>query len=115
MSLTWMKKCRYCRYFDTAQGCCTKGIFEVNLEDNIDTIIEDGYIEEAIREGFTEKKFNSISKRKQAEFNEEFEEMKVNWIEEISDRVARMLINKFSHEYKIMPKDTRDFYCSQWD
>ena len=111
----YMKNCNYCRFFNLKEGCCTKEVFEINLENNIDKIIEDGLIEEAIREGFSEKKFNSISKRKQAEFNEEFEEMKVNWIEEISDQVARMLINKFSQEYRMIPKDTRDFYCSMWD
>lgn len=113
----WMKTCYYCRFFNLKEECCTKEVFEINLENNIDKIIEDGLIEEAIREGFSEKVFNSISKRKdkQQEFAEEFEQMKANWIEEISDQVARMLRNNFDQDYMVMPINSREFYCSQWD
>lgn len=111
----YMKNCRYCRSFDTQQQCCTKEILEVNVENNIDTIIDDGLIEEAIREGFSDKVFNSISKKKQGEFAEEFEQAKNNWIEGISEQVAIMLRNNFSFEYGVVPKDNREFYCSKWD
>lgn len=109
----WMKNCNRCRFF--IKGCCSKEVFEIDLDNNIEQIIDDGLIEEAIREGFSEKVFNSISKKKQSEFTEEFEEAKNNWVEEISEQVAIILRNNFSIEYAITPKDTREFYCSQWD
>ncbi|MFA7675697.1 MAG: hypothetical protein WCY38_06485 [Endomicrobiia bacterium] len=111
----YMKNCNHCRFFDREQGCCTKQILEVDLENNIDTIIEDGLIEASIREGFSDKTFNSISKKKQSEFTEEFENAKNNWVEEISEQVSRMLRNNFSYEYGVTPKDSREFCCNQWD
>lgn len=109
----WIKNCRYCRFFK--EDYCTREVFKIEVDNNINKIIDDGMIEEAIREGFTEKVFNSISKKKQGEFAEEFEIMKLNWIEEISDQVARMLRNNLSHEYGVIPNNSRDFYCSKWD
>jgi len=109
----YMKICRYCRFFK--EGYCTKEVFKIEVDNNIDKIIDDGMIEEAIREGFTEKVFNSISKKKQGKFAKEFEQMKLNWIEEISDQVAIMLRNNFSYEYGVVPIDYRDFCCSKWD
>lgn len=113
----YMKNCNYCRFFNLKEGCCTKEVFEINLENNIDKIIEDGLIEEAIREGFSEKVFNSISKRedKQQEFTEEFEKAKANWVEEISEQVARLLRNNFDQNYAVIPVNSREFCCSQWD
>lgn len=111
----YMKNCHYCRFFNLTEGCCTKEVFEINLSDNIEKIIEDGYIEEAIREGFSEKVFNSISKKKQQEFAEEFEQMKANWIEEISEQVAIMLRNNFDHDYIVVPVNSREFCCNKWD
>jgi len=109
----WMKNCRRCRFFK--KECCTKEVLEINLDNNIETIIDDGLIEAAIREGFTEKVFNSVSKKKQGEFSEELENAILNWTEEISEQVSQMLRNNFSFEYGIIPKNSRDFYCSQWD
>lgn len=109
----WMKTCRYCRSFK--EGCCTREVFEIDVDNNIEQIIDDGLIEEAIREGFSEKVFNNISKKKQQEFAEELEWIKTNWIEEISEQVAIMLRNNFSYEYGVIPKDNRDFCCSKWD
>lgn len=111
----YMKNCRYCRHFDAQQQCCTKEILEVNIDNNIDKIIDDGLIEEAIREGFSEKVFNTISKKKQQEFAEEFEQMKANWVEEISEQVATMLRNNIDQDYVVMPINSREFCCSQWD
>lgn len=111
----WMKNCNYCRFFNREQGHCTKEVLEVNVENNIETIIDDGLIEAAIREGFSEKTFNSVSKKKQNDFTEELEDAKNNWIEEISEQVARMLRNNFGFEYAVIPKDSKEFCCSQWD
>ncbi|MFA7150436.1 MAG: hypothetical protein WC067_05420, partial [Candidatus Methanomethylophilaceae archaeon] len=66
-------------------------------------------------EGFTEKVFNSVSKKKQGEFTEELENAILNWTEEISEQVSQMIRNNFSFEYGVTPKNSRDFYCSQWD
>ncbi len=109
----WMKVCKYCRFFK--EDYCMREVFKIDVENNIDIIIEDGLIEEAIREGFSNKAFNSISKKKQGDFTEEFEQAKNNWVEEISEHVAIMLRNNFSFEYGVMPKDSREFYCSKWD
>ncbi len=109
----YMKNCKYCRFFK--EEYCTKEVFEIDVDNNIEQIIDDGLIEEAIREGFSDKIFNSISKRKQKEFAEEFERMKTNWIEEISEQVAMMLRNNLSYEYGVVLKDSREFYCSKWD
>jgi len=111
----YMKNCRYCRFFNLKEENCTKEVFEINLDNNIDKIIEDGLIDEAIREGFSEKVFNSISKKKQQEFAEEFEQMKANWIEEISEQIARMLRNNFDQDYVVMPVNSREFCCNKWD
>ena len=110
-----MKNCRRCRFFDGEKECCTKEVFEIDLDNNIETIIDDGLIEAAIKEGFTEKKFNSVSKKKQGEFSEELENAILNWTEEISEQVIQMIRNNFSFEYGVTPKNSRDFYCSQWD
>ena len=109
----WMKNCNRCRFFE--KGCCTKEVLEIDLDNNIETIIDDGLIEAAIREGFTEKVFNSVSKKKQGEFTEELENAILNWTEEISEQVSQMIRNNFSFEYGVTPKNSRDFYCSQWD
>ena len=109
----WMKTCKYCRFFK--EDYCTREVFEIDVDNNIEQIIDDGLIEEAIREGFSEKAFNSISKKKQGEFSKEFEDAKMNWIEEISEQVAIMLKNNFSFEYGVVPKNSREFYCSKWD
>ena len=109
----WMKTCRYCRFFK--ENYCTREVFEIDLDNNIDKIIDDGLIEEAIREGFSEKIFNSISKKKQGEFAEEFESAKMNWVEEISEHIAVMLRNNFDQSYAVMPVNSREFYCSKWD
>lgn len=109
----WMKTCRFCRFFK--ENCCIREVFEIEVDNNIEQIIDDGLIEEAIREGFSDKMFNSISKKKQREFAEELEWIKANWIEEISEQVIMMLRNNFSYEYGVIPKDSRDFYCSYWD
>jgi hypothetical protein len=109
----WMKNCNHCRFF--REGYCTKEIFEIDVENNIDTIIDDGLIEEAVREGFSEKVFNSISKNKKKVFDEELNNAIINWVEEISDQVAIMLRNNFSYEYGVVPKNSREFYCSYWD
>jgi len=109
----WMKNCNHCRFFK--EGCCTKEVLEIDLDNNIETIIDDGLIEAAIREGFSEKVFNSVSKKKQGEFSEELETAILNWTEEISEQVATMIRNNFSFEYGVTPKDSREFYCSQWD
>lgn len=108
-----MKNCRRCRFFK--EECCTKDSFEVELDDNLETIIDDGLIEATIREGFIEKKFNSVSKNKQKEFAEELEDIKNNWIEEISEQLAMMLRNNISTEYAVILKNSRDFCCNQWD
>jgi len=109
----WMKNCNHCRFF--IKGCCSKEVLEIDVENNIDQIIDDGLIEEAIREGFSEKIFNSVSKKKQGEFSEELENAILNWTEEISEQVIQMIRNNFSFEYGVTPKNSRDFYCSQWD
>jgi len=109
----WMKNCNHCRFF--IKGCCSKEVLEIDVENNIDQIIDDGLIEEAIREGFSEKIFNSVSKKKKGEFSEELENAILNWTEEISEQVSQMLRNNFSFEYGITPKNSRDFCCNQWD
>lgn len=115
MTDDYMKNCRNCRFFNLQKDSCTKKVFEINMENNIDTIIEDGLIEAAIREGFSEKIFNSISKKKQGEFAEEFEDAKNNWVEEISEQVSLMLIRRFNDKCTVTVKDSKEFYCSQWD
>lgn len=108
-----MKNCNHCRFY---QGeVCTRGVLEVDLDNNIDTIIDDGMIEAAVKEGFIERTFNSIAKSKSKVFYEELEGIKQEWIEEISDTIAGMLRNNLSQNYTIIPKNTRDFYCSQFD
>jgi len=109
----WMKTCRFCRFFK--ENYCIREVFEIDVDNNIEQIIDDGLIEEAIREGFSEKIFDSVSKKKQGEFAEEFENAKMNWVEEISEQVAIMLRNNINIEYKVMLKDSRNFYCSKWD
>lgn len=109
----WMRNCNHCRFFK--ENYCIREVFEIDVDNNIEQIIDDGLIEEAIREGFSEKIFNSISKKKQGEFTEEFENAKINWVEEISEQVAIMLRNNFSFEYGVVLKDSREFYCSKWD
>ena len=109
----WMKTCKYCRFFK--EDYCTREVFEIDLDNNIDKIIDNGLIEEAIREGFSEKIFDSVSKKKQGEFAEEFENAKMNWVEEISEQISIMLRNNFSFEYGVVLKDSREFYCSKWD
>ena len=109
------KNCRGCRFFNLKEDSCTKEVFEIDMENNIDSIIDDGLIEAAIREGFSEKVFKSISKKKQNEFVEEFEDAKNNWIEEISEQVSRMLRNNFSDNCTVTVRDSREFYCNQWD
>ncbi len=110
-----MKNCRRCRFFNLKEESCTKEVFEINLENNIDKIIDDGLIEAAIREGFSEKVFNSVSKKKQVEFAEEFEKAKNNWVEEISEMVSEMLRNNFECDYGVIPVNNREFCCNQWD
>lgn len=109
----YMKNCNHCRFF--VKGCYSKEVLEIDLDNNIDQIIDDGLIEEAIREGFTEKVFNSVSKKKQGEFAEEFEDAKNNWVEEISEQISQMLRNNFGFEYGVTPKNSREFCCNQWD
>jgi len=109
----YMKNCNHCRFF--IEGSCSKEVLEIDVENNIDTIIDDGLIEAAIREGFSDKTFNSITKKKQSEFSEEFEDAKNNWVEEISEQISQMLRNNFSFEYGVTPRNSREFCCNQWD
>lgn len=109
----WMKNCNHCRFFK--EGYCTREVLEIDMDNNIEQIIDDGLIEEAIREVFSDKVFNSISKKKRGEFTEEFERMKANWIEEISEQIVIMFRNNFSYEYGVVPNNSRDFCCSCWD
>lgn len=109
----WMKTCRFCRFFK--ENYCIREVFEIDVDNNIEQIIDDGLIEEAIREGFSEKIFDSVSKKKQGEFAEEFENAKMNWVEEISEQISTMLRNNINIEYEVMLKDSRNFYCSKWD
>ena len=108
-----MKSCNNCRFF--RKGCCTREVLDIDIDNNIETIIDDGLIEEAIREGFTNKVFNSISKKKQSEFTEELENAMLNWTEEISEQVSIMLRNNLSYRHTITPVDNREFYCRFWD
>jgi hypothetical protein len=119
------KCCKYCHHF--IDGSCRLKII-AEAESNIDNVIEDGYLAEAVQEGFTDKEFDELDlalrgsglsgtkiKEVKRTFYDELERIKNLWIEDISYNVETMLQNKLETEINFIPKDKDEFYCRYWE
>ena len=117
--------CRWCKWFQSDK--CTNSEFTIDSL-NINSFYEEGYLSEAIKEGFNEKKLHElesalseskISKKKQSEilkvFHEELEAIKVDWVEEIDNQVSKAINNfDFTVEDGVEITNPTEFYCKNF-
>lgn len=120
------KVCRWCKWFNN--GMCTNERNFGFADFDFHPFYEDGVLSEAINEGFGSVKFkelemtlfeSSLSKKKQAEIMkvlyEEFEDLKVNFVEQIDDSVSKALENFDFGEQKGIPiVDPSEFSCKNF-
>ena len=118
--------CRWCKWFKDGK-CINERNFEQKPFEFF-PFYEDGVLSEAISEGFGSIKFkelemalfeSSLSKKKQTEIlkvlYEEFEDLKVNFVERIDDSVSKALENFDFGEQKGIPiVDPSEFSCKHY-
>lgn len=115
------KNCRWCHWY--IGGECVHDKTFKSVSTDIHHLSEDGIIEEAIIEGFSEQKFSELksnlesllSKKKANEvmlaFLEELEAIKNEWAISIDEAVTVAINNEIEGKEKCKVVDPEDFYC----
>jgi hypothetical protein len=121
--------CRYCKWYDFKSGMCGNDkVFGTANDIDFHPFYENGYLADAIREGFNELNLKSLkyaledsrlSKKRIAEIlkiiTDELDDAVVNWTERIDDSVSIALNNfDFSKDDGVKIVNPTEFYCNHY-
>ncbi len=122
--------CRYCRYFENGK-CLHYGTFSssIDIEKLLYGLSEDGILNEAIIEGFSNEKFSdlranlgnsNLSKKKAKEimgdfFDELDSVQRGTWSISIEEAVIHAIINSMPTEKSAEPDNPDEFYCRYFE
>lgn len=124
------KVCRWCKHYKNGK-CFNNNIMSIYNTDDMDPLqllSEDGKVEEAIRDGFTDyqfievqellKSFNLSQKRIDEVMKTlatEVESAKNEWATEIDHSIVNSLDLHFYTGSNFIIKEPENFYCKEWE
>lgn len=115
------KNCRWCHWYENGK-CLHPNTFKGSSAD-VRYLSEEGIVDEAIREGFTNQLFpelqhnleSSLSKKKakafMQAFYEELEAVKNDWVIGIDESVTAAIQNEIDKNNSAEVVDPEEFYC----
>lgn len=115
------KNCRWCHWYKDGE-CLQRNTFKGSSVD-VRHLSEEGVIDEAIREGFTNQLFpelqhnleSSLSKKKakafMQAFYEELEAVKNDWVISIDELVTATIQHEIDKSNSARVVDPEEFYC----
>lgn len=122
------KNCTYCHWYDWKTGGCKhENTFNAEKED-MQALIEEAPIHEAVEEGFTSIPFDKLRmnledklskkqvKRIMEEFYTELDNIKLNWIDKITENVIYSVVNHCDGDREAVVRITepKEFYCKHF-
>ena len=122
------KNCTFCHWFDWETGACKhENTFYAEKED-IQPIIENAPIREAVEEGFSSIPFKKLqmnleeklskkqAKRIMEEFYNELDNIKLDWIDSITSDVITTVVSHCDDDGEVAVKIVapKEFYCKHF-
>lgn len=122
------KNCTFCHWYDWEKRSCKHDGTFTRIREDMQGIVEDAPIREAVEEGFSDTPFNRLKmnlesklSKKQAqrimqEFYNELEEIKTDWTDEITSEVITTIVNHCDGEREsaVEINEPKDFYCKHF-
>lgn len=119
--------CKWCKFFDNGKCIISIEMFEINSNENLYELTENGILGDAIGEAIKFPKFlklkrllesYKISTKRQNEILKcvvsELDDFIPTMVESIDDGVSTVIFNAWNKQEALKVKETDTFYCKYW-